>query len=408
MASPRTWSSACARSRRTVTAADRAGEGPPHADLGRRARARVEAPVRRRDQRRGHQALARRRRASGSPAAARRRRYKRASLEVVGGDVELGPDGVAAARLGDVGRPSGRSRLLRAAPGSAADRRGRRRAGAAAAPAADVARRRARQGRSAGQGREAAVGRARGRAPTSPCFRCPISTRCARASPRSRRPFGTRVPDGSKVDIGGLAVKLDVGGEPFAFGPGPVHDGASRRHRAPHVREREGARPPTPLVDRRRASARRRRRHRAPLRRSGLARAARREGRDEGPLRRRARARCPARGSSCSRPPAMRSPSTVRSRCDRSPSSSRASPPSRSAGSTSRSARAACSTTAGASASTTRSSTWARSTCARTARSRRRAITSASRSRSTSRLPRVRRSSTARRRASCRPCAPRA
>ncbi len=32
---------------------------------------------------------------------------------------------------------------------------------------------------------------------------------------------GTRVPDGSKVDIAGLSVKLDVGGEPFAFGPGP-------------------------------------------------------------------------------------------------------------------------------------------------------------------------------------------
>ncbi len=33
--------------------------------------------------------------------------------------------------------------------------------------------------------------------------------------------FGTRVPDGSKVDIGGLSVKLDLAGEPFAFGPGP-------------------------------------------------------------------------------------------------------------------------------------------------------------------------------------------
>jgi hypothetical protein len=32
---------------------------------------------------------------------------------------------------------------------------------------------------------------------------------------------GTRVPDGSKVEIGGLSVKLDIGGEPFAFGPGP-------------------------------------------------------------------------------------------------------------------------------------------------------------------------------------------
>lgn len=33
--------------------------------------------------------------------------------------------------------------------------------------------------------------------------------------------LGGRVPDGTKIDIGGLAVKLDVGGEPFAFGPGP-------------------------------------------------------------------------------------------------------------------------------------------------------------------------------------------
>lgn len=31
----------------------------------------------------------------------------------------------------------------------------------------------------------------------------------------------SRVPDGTKVDLGGLAVKLDIGGEPFAFGPGP-------------------------------------------------------------------------------------------------------------------------------------------------------------------------------------------
>ena len=33
--------------------------------------------------------------------------------------------------------------------------------------------------------------------------------------------FGTRVPDGSKFDIGGLSAKIDIGGEPFAFGPGP-------------------------------------------------------------------------------------------------------------------------------------------------------------------------------------------
>lgn len=33
--------------------------------------------------------------------------------------------------------------------------------------------------------------------------------------------LGGRVPDGTKIDVGGLSVKLDVGGEPFAFGPGP-------------------------------------------------------------------------------------------------------------------------------------------------------------------------------------------
>ncbi|MBX3220374.1 MAG: transglycosylase domain-containing protein [Labilithrix sp.] len=33
--------------------------------------------------------------------------------------------------------------------------------------------------------------------------------------------FAPRVPDGAVVEIGGLSVKLDVGGEPMAFGPGP-------------------------------------------------------------------------------------------------------------------------------------------------------------------------------------------
>lgn len=33
--------------------------------------------------------------------------------------------------------------------------------------------------------------------------------------------IGTRLPEGTKVDIRGLGVKLDVGGEPVAFGPGP-------------------------------------------------------------------------------------------------------------------------------------------------------------------------------------------
>jgi hypothetical protein len=33
--------------------------------------------------------------------------------------------------------------------------------------------------------------------------------------------LGTKVPDGSKIDIAGLSARLDVGGEPVAFGPGP-------------------------------------------------------------------------------------------------------------------------------------------------------------------------------------------
>src|SRR5690606_14133358 len=32
--------------------------------------------------------------------------------------------------------------------------------------------------------------------------------------------FAPRLPDGGSVEIGGLTVKLDVGGEPVAFGPG--------------------------------------------------------------------------------------------------------------------------------------------------------------------------------------------
>lgn len=34
--------------------------------------------------------------------------------------------------------------------------------------------------------------------------------------------FGTKVPDGTTIDIRGLSAKLDVGGEPVAFGPGPL------------------------------------------------------------------------------------------------------------------------------------------------------------------------------------------
>ena len=72
---------------------------------------------------------------------------------------------------------------------------------------------------------------------------------------------GTRVPDGSKVDIAGLSVKLDVGGEPFAFGPGPftmerTGDSFASRSRARRRRPRRRSRS-TPSCRSRPATSRR-------------------------------------------------------------------------------------------------------------------------------------------------------
>lgn len=146
--------------------------------------------------------------------------YKRASLEIVGGDVELGPDGVArrvSAASVTVGQEAAQH-----APAAA-------KASAPAAadptppplPAPTTA-----SARGRGKTQSAGTKAVKVVAPTEvtsdePVLPLPdlhaLRARIAAAATT----FGHRVPDGSKVDIGGLSVKLDVGGEPFAFGPGP-------------------------------------------------------------------------------------------------------------------------------------------------------------------------------------------
>jgi hypothetical protein len=145
--------------------------------------------------------------------------YKRASLEVLGGDVELGADGVAR-RVSATSVTLGQEPVPHAAatakpPTTAgveptppplpnptllgAKGRGKAqpvRPPKAAAVVADVA------------SDEPVLP-----LPDLHALRARIAALASTA--------GTRVPDGSKVDIGGLSVKLDLGGEPFAFGPGP-------------------------------------------------------------------------------------------------------------------------------------------------------------------------------------------
>jgi hypothetical protein len=147
--------------------------------------------------------------------------YQRSSLEVVGGDVELGLDGVARRVTAEsvvVGQESG-------------------------APAASVAKTSAAPSveplppplplpsPAAGKGRGSVQPvKATKRAPPSsvaevvsgePVLPLPDLHAARARIATMAATLGKRVPDGSKVEIGGLSVKLDVGGEPFAFGPGP-------------------------------------------------------------------------------------------------------------------------------------------------------------------------------------------
>ena len=147
---------------------------------------------------------------------------RRSTLEIIGGDVELAPDGVAR-------RVSATSVTLGQEPAPHAHSAAQPSTTGVADPASPPL------------PPPLPVGGVKGRAAKTVATKTtkPLAVAAAVAVPdepvlplpdlhavRARiatmaQTFGTRVPDGSKVDIGGLSVRLDLGGEPFAFGPGP-------------------------------------------------------------------------------------------------------------------------------------------------------------------------------------------
>ena len=162
--------------------------------------------------------------------------YKRASLDIVDGDVELGPDNalrrVAATAVTLGQEPATRAAAASSAKATAANAtdptppplpppttsKGRGKGAVAAAAMATTA-----GGAKSAAASASAAGAAAAMAlaPDEPVLPLPdlhaVRARIAAVAAT----VGQRVPDGSKVDIGGLSVKLDVGGEPVAFGPGP-------------------------------------------------------------------------------------------------------------------------------------------------------------------------------------------
>lgn len=147
--------------------------------------------------------------------------YNRASLAVVGGDVELGPDGVVrrvAATLVTVGQQERKTASSAAKPSAAPS------AEPTPPPLPPTSTRRA-KGRGKGRPNKATTNALAAdpaaRAPDEPVLPLPDLHALRRRIATMAATIVKRVPDGSKVDIGGLEVKLDVGGEPFAFGPGP-------------------------------------------------------------------------------------------------------------------------------------------------------------------------------------------
>ena len=150
--------------------------------------------------------------------------YRRAALEIVEADVELGPENILrrlsasavtvgqepTAHASPAAKPTAASAVEPAPPPLPPPTLGvKGRGGKAAAVAA--------------KGTKTATTTAPAATPVSdePVLPLPdlhgLRARIAAVAAT----VGTRVPDGSKVDIGGLSVKLDIGGEPVAFGPGP-------------------------------------------------------------------------------------------------------------------------------------------------------------------------------------------
>ncbi len=142
--------------------------------------------------------------------------YKRASLEVIGGDVELGPDGVArrvAATSVTIGQEPSKTPAAASKPSTT---------GASdplppPPPPLPQAGGRARGGKAQPVKVKTAV------EPTAdePVLPLPDLHALRARIATLASTMGNRIPDGSKVDLAGLSVKIDIGGEPFAFGPGP-------------------------------------------------------------------------------------------------------------------------------------------------------------------------------------------
>ena len=175
--------------------------------------------------------------------------HRRSTLEIIGGDVELGPDGVAR-RVSATSVTVGQEPLFSAPSAAQPSTTG----GAEPAPpplpppVAPGTKGRAAKALAVKTAKAALANGAGVAAPDEPVLPLPDLHGLRARIATLAQTFGTRVPDGSKVDIGGLAVRLDVGGEAFAFGPGPF---TMERHgdvvRLTFASEKGGAATTTPL-----------------------------------------------------------------------------------------------------------------------------------------------------------------
>jgi hypothetical protein len=146
-------------------------------------------------------------------------RYHGTSLDVVGGDLELGPEG-APRRIGatSVAVTHEAPRVAAAvAPTNA---------GSAVEPAPPPLPTAIRKGKRGEKGDKGASSKVAGTKASDPQSDEPVLPLPDLHAARQRiavlaSTFGAKVPDGTKIDVGGLSAKLDVGGEPVAFGPGP-------------------------------------------------------------------------------------------------------------------------------------------------------------------------------------------
>lgn len=167
---------------------------------------------------------------------------RRSTLEIIGGDVELGPDGIVR-RITATSVTVGQEPLFRAPSATQPSTSGGAEPAPPPLPPATGAKGRGGKVVAVKTPKAAVV-----TAPDEPVLPLPDLHALRARIATLAQTFGTRVPDGSKVDIGGLSVKLDVGGEAFAFGPGPF---TMERHgdvvRLAFASEKAGAAQTTPL-----------------------------------------------------------------------------------------------------------------------------------------------------------------